>query len=180
MTHDDSTDAIDWNSLLQANFGWLSRVVYARVGDRHATEDVLQELGVAAESWPTKLAGNEAVNRWLYSVAVKQATLHVRTEVRNDRRTERYAEIIAVREGTPDDPASGLIASENADWVREAIKELTPRQREVLLLKYFDDLSCRKIGEKFGIAESTVQRHLVDARKRLRQVLLKLQDEANE
>ena len=73
----------------------------------------------------------------------------------------------------PDGPESRLIASENADWVRGGILELPPRQREVLLLKYFDDLSCREIGEKIGIEESTVKRHLADARKRLRQVLLK-------
>lgn len=180
MTHDDSTHTIDWISRLQANFGWLSRVVYARVGDRHATEDILQDMAVAAESWPKTLEGLGAVNRWLYSVAVKQAMLHVRTEIRSQRRTKRYGEIHVERDDAPDGPASRLIASENALWVREAIQALTSRQREILLLKYFDDLSCREIGERIGIEESTVQRHLVDARKRMRYVLLKLQDDENE
>jgi RNA polymerase sigma-70 factor (ECF subfamily) len=180
MAHDNSTTAIDWITRLQANLGWLSRVVYARIGDQHATEDILQELAIAADSWPTTLQGHEAVNRWLYSVAVKQAALHVRTEVRGQRRTERYAERIAERGDSPEGPLKRLIASENADWVREAIQELTPRQREVLLLKYFDDLSCREISERIDIEESTVRRHLADARKRLRQVLQKLQDNSHE
>jgi RNA polymerase sigma-70 factor (ECF subfamily) len=162
-------------SRLQANLGWLSRVVYAHVGDVHATEDVLQDVALASASWPQTLEGNGAVNRWLYSVAVKQAMHYLRAKIRSDKRTERFAETHRERSNMPDNPLGRLIASENAAWVREAILELTARQREVLLLKYFDDLSCREISQRIGIEETTVKRHLADARQRMRQSLLKLQ-----
>ncbi len=175
MTH-DPTKSIDWIARLQANFGWLSRVVYAHVGDAHATEDVLQEMALASASWPQALEGNGAINRWLYAVAGKQAMHCLRTNIRREKRTERYAAAHPERSDMPDNPLGRLIASENAAWVREAILELTSRQREVLLLKYFDDLSCREISRRIGIEESTVKRHLADARQRMRQALLKLQD----
>ena len=175
MTQHHST-TIDWIARLEANFGWLSRVVYARVGDPHATEDVLQEMALASDSWPKSLDGNGAADRWLYAVAVKQAMHYLRTKIREGKRTRRYAAANRERCDMPDGPLGRLIASENAAWVREAILELTPRQREVLLLKYFDDLSCREIGRKIGIEESTVKRHLADARLRLREALTKLRD----
>ena len=171
---------IDWIARLEANFGWLSRVVYARVGDAHATEDVLQEMALTSASWPQAVEGNGAIHRWLYAVAVKQAMHYLRTKIRRDKRTERYATAQRERSEMPDNPLGRLIASENAVWVREAILELTPRQREVLLLKYFDDLSCREIGRRIGIEESTVKRHLADARQCMRQALLKLQDDAHD
>jgi RNA polymerase sigma-70 factor (ECF subfamily) len=173
----DPTNAIDWIARLEANFGWLSRVVYAHVGDAHATEDVLQEMALASASWPQALKGNGAINRWLYAVAVKQAMHYLRTKIRRDKRTERYAAARGERSEMPENPLGRLIASENAAWVREAVLELTPRQREVLFLKYFDDLSCREISGRIGIEESTVKRHLADARQRMRQALLKLQDD---
>lgn len=177
MTHSSSAETIDWITRLQTNLGWLSRVIYARVEDRHATEDVLQEMALAAESWPPTLDGNGAVHRWLYAVAVKQAMLYVRSRIRRHQRTERYASDHRTPTIAMDAPESRLIASENVVWVREALKELSPRQREVLLLKYFDELTCREISQRIGIEETTVKRHLVDARKRLRQVLLQLRND---
>ena len=171
---------IDWIAELTANRHWLARVVYARIGDQEAVEDVLQELALAASAWPHALDGSESINRWLYSVAVRQALMVRRTQSRASSKMSRYAAVLAVKEHTSDDPLNALIASENAERVHDALKELPPRQQEVLLLKYFENLSCRDIAVKFGIAESTTRRHLVNARARLRERLFRHEDKKYE
>ena len=172
MNQIPSTVSIDWAAELSANGGWLSRVVYARVGDRHAVEDVLQELGMSIAKWPASLQGHDAVHRWLYSVAVRQALLYRRGSDRRRRRVSRYAENVTSRQDPPG-PLDRLIASENAGLVQEGLQKLTGRQREILFMKYFDGWTCQQIAGKCGLRESTVQRHLVNARKRLRQELVK-------
>lgn len=174
-----NAEPIDWSVELSANSDWLSRIVYARVRDHHAVEDVLQELGVAAVAWPATLCGPEAINRWLYAAAVKQALSFCRTRTRDQKKTKTFAQ----RKETDineleSDPLQFLIASENSEWLRLAMQNLSSRQREVLLLKHFDAWTCRQIAVKFGIAESTVKRHLVNARKQLRIELMRIRNES--
>lgn len=50
-------------------------------------------------------------------------------------------------------------------------EELTPKQRETLLMYYFEDLSMAEIAEKQGVTLSTVSRSITRAKKRLERVL---------
>lgn len=54
----------------------------------------------------------------------------------------------------------------------EAIREeLTPRQQQVLQLRYFEHLKGSEISEKLGVERSTVSRTLDRAESRLKRVL---------
>jgi RNA polymerase sigma-70 factor (ECF subfamily) len=50
-------------------------------------------------------------------------------------------------------------------------KELTPRQRDFLLLYYDQQLSMQAIADQYGVHVSTVSRTLQRGRERLRHVL---------
>ncbi len=162
---------IGWFEELRASQSWLTRVIHARLPNAHAVEDVLQDLATAAPKWPTSLDGTEAIKRWLYSVAVKQAATHWRTISRNEKKLTQYSEQTQRIIAAETCPLESLIASENAELVRAALTHLSDRQREVLLLKYFENWSCRQIAERCGLEESTVKRHLVNARQSLRSQL---------
>jgi RNA polymerase sigma factor (sigma-70 family) len=55
--------------------------------------------------------------------------------------------------------------------VRHAVAALSVRQRAVIVLTYWADLDPRQVGERLGISEGSVRRHLARARARLRKVL---------
>jgi RNA polymerase sigma factor (sigma-70 family) len=52
-----------------------------------------------------------------------------------------------------------------------AIRRLSPRQRAVIFLTYWDDLDPRGAAALLGISEGAVRRHLARARKALRRTL---------
>ena len=52
-----------------------------------------------------------------------------------------------------------------------AVKRLSVRQRACAVLNYWEDLHPRDIGERLGISEGAVRRHLARARSRLRGML---------
>ena len=58
-----------------------------------------------------------------------------------------------------------------ADLVRALREDVTPRQREVLLLYYAEQLNTRQIGEKLGVDKSTVARTIKRGEARLRRCL---------
>lgn len=51
------------------------------------------------------------------------------------------------------------------------LEELTPRQQQVLQLRYFEHLKGSEISEKLGVERSTVSRTLDRAESRLKRVL---------
>ena len=55
--------------------------------------------------------------------------------------------------------------------VLTAVSALSPRQRAVIVLTYWDDLATDEIAEFLGLSEGSVKKHLARARSKLRRVL---------
>lgn len=62
------------------------------------------------------------------------------------------------------DPDVGV----RVDLVR-ALSGLSPRQRAVVVLTYYDDLPAPAVAGRLGCSEGNVKRHLADARRRLKE-----------
>jgi len=55
--------------------------------------------------------------------------------------------------------------------VRQAVEELSVRQRAVVYLTYWEDMTDEAVAVHLGISAGSVRRHLARARKHLRRVL---------
>lgn len=55
--------------------------------------------------------------------------------------------------------------------IRALREDVTPRQRQTLLLYYSDGLNMREIGERLGVDKSTVSRTIKRGERRLRRCL---------
>lgn len=97
---------------------------------------------------------------YLYQTVANQARNHKRGEARRRRREERAA---------PSEVVESL--PEPYPEVREAIEQLSVRQRSVVYLYYWEDLSEEAIAERLGIGAGSVRTHLVRARRHLRRAL---------
>jgi RNA polymerase sigma-70 factor (ECF subfamily) len=76
-------------------------------------------------------------------------------------------EIAAEDEGL----ATRLERLELAERFRHALERLSARDREILCLRHFDELSYRDIARALGVPEGTVMSRLFHARRRLRDVV---------
>src|SRR4051812_47149751 len=61
-----------------------------------------------------------------------------------------------------------------ADWARDLLEELSPRQRSVVVLRWGWGLSRREIGAALGISEKSVKRDLESAGRRLSEIVAEL------
>ncbi len=162
---------IDWASALAMHGRWLRTVVAARLGERQAVDEVLQEVSLAAVragslDEPGRVAG------WLYRLAIRKTLLYRRTRGRQHRLAGRYAERVRSEGSAPSpDPLAWLLLDERLALVREAVGRLPPRDSEILLLKYTENWSCRDLAEHLGQTEAAIESRLHRARRRLRDLL---------
>ncbi|HBE68534.1 MAG TPA: RNA polymerase subunit sigma-24 [Planctomycetaceae bacterium] len=160
---------MDAATVFLENERWLWTVVYSRLGDRTATEDVLQEVSLAAIVSEKKNQSIREARGWLYQVAIRQVLLFRRKEARYRRRISGLADRTVSSDDF--DSLDYLCACEDVQQVRDGLSELRESDRQILVLKYNDELSCRQIADRLGVQESTVQSRLLRARRRLRGIL---------
>lgn len=69
-------------------------------------------------------------------------------------------------------PEARVADLEGVERVKEAIRGLPPREREALMMRYFQRLSDREIAETMGIREVSARALMYRGRKRLQEKLL--------
>ena len=149
----------------------------ARLGERQGVDEVLQEVAMAAVRQQAPIQDATKVGPWLYRLAVVQSLMHRRKLGRKRKLVERYAEQVRPTEGNSrfDDPLDWLLSDERRKLIRTALKQLPPRDAEILLLKYVEDWSYHEIAARLGISHSAVETRLHRARARMRTALTELQ-----
>jgi RNA polymerase sigma-70 factor (ECF subfamily) len=96
---------------------------------------------------------------YLYRAVANAARKHWRSVDRRTRR-ERIAALPEAVDDTIADPD-----------VLSAIARLSPQQRAVIHLAYWEDLTVSDIADRLGVGNGTVKRQLARARSRLAEVL---------
>ena len=165
-----------WSSALAQHDRWLRTVVYARVGESDAVDEVMQEVSLAA----MRQASSESPREWgpwLYRVAIRQALLFRRKLGRRRRLNARYRERQGAVGESPAEPSplEWLLADERRQLIRRALGRLPRRDREILLLKYTEEWNYRQIAAHLGISQSAVEARLHRARRRMRDELMQAQ-----
>jgi len=145
----------------------LFRHAASIVKDAQEALDVAHEVLIRALREPRFFDPPFQMKAWLYRVTSNLCFNRVR-----DRRRRR--EILAAEPlptVTDPDQASRVFASERQVRIRRAMAELSENHREILLLRYWSDLSYAEIGHTLGIELGTVMSRLSRARSRLQQHL---------
>ncbi len=176
-----TSPAIDWQAALAQHDRWLRTIVLARVRERQAVDDVMQEVALAAVRQAAPLADAAKVAPWLYRLAVRQALLYRRKCGRRRRLQEGYEN----RQERHHDnghaghsvlePLGWLLADERQALVRQALGRIAARDREILFLKYTENWNYGQIANHLGVSHSAIEARLHRARQRLREQLMVLE-----
>jgi RNA polymerase sigma-70 factor (sigma-E family) len=137
------------DAFVAANTESLLRTAYLVTMDAGEAEDLVPEcLLKVAQRWRRVSAMDQPpayTRRVLVNLAVGGSAA----------RSRRQAELIPeLAEGATEVDEIELAATRDELWV--ALRQLAPRQRAVLVLRYFHDLSESQVGEILECAPSTV------------------------
>jgi RNA polymerase sigma-70 factor (ECF subfamily) len=105
---------------------------------------------------------------WLYGIASNLVRGNHRAE---RRRLAALSRLAALADATDPDEAQGLVDERERARLARALNQLDRRQRDVLLLHCWADLSHAEIAVALGIPPGTVASRLSRARQRVRAAL---------
>ncbi|GAA2236774.1 hypothetical protein GCM10010413_41550 [Promicromonospora sukumoe] len=156
--------------------GALVGYAYSLTRDKAQAEDLVQDALVKIYSRlrrPPSAGGQtqldldrpEASNAEGY---VRRAILTIYLD--GYRRRNHWAGLKHLLADDASAPGADRAATARVD-VGTALERLTPRQREAVLMRFFDDLTVPQIAAALGTSQGTVKRHLFDATAALRQAL---------
>jgi RNA polymerase sigma-70 factor (sigma-E family) len=152
--HWDADEAV--TQLYAAHYAGLVRMAALLVRNSGEAEEIVQDAFVAMHGRWRRLREPERALGYLRTTVVNKArSLHRRHAVA-DRHLK--AATHATRDDVPgaDDR---LLDAETRSTVLSALDRLTPRQREVLVLRYYSDLSEREIAAALGVSTGAVKSH---------------------
>jgi RNA polymerase sigma factor (sigma-70 family) len=137
---------------------------------REDAEDVLQDVYVSALDNGLRFDGRSTLKTWLFGV--------IRHKARARRRRERLRALLGVRHvnridapipsALPDDDA---IAVERRERTRGALAQLPNRQREVLLLVFYHDLTVEEAARVMDCSTGSARVHYDRGKRRLAKLL---------
>lgn len=153
------SDRDDFESFVAARRDALLKSAYLLTGSHEDAEDLVQTALIKVvpkwsriadhpEPYVRQVLARESINRW---------------------RRRRWREVTTTL--LPDSPVTDDDGSER-EVLRSALLTLSPRQRAVMVLRYYEDLTERETAHLLGLSLGTVKSYAKGGLERLRQVVL--------
>ena len=151
---------VELREFVSARGAALSRTAYLLTGDHQAAEDLVQETYVVL------------VRRWQSSGSVDPEAYVRRILYSRFVDGWRRRRLWELPSASPPDTPGGDEAGTASDrlTLREALNRLTPKQRAVLVLRFYDDRTESEAAAALGVSANTVKSQTRVALQRLREL----------
>jgi len=140
-------------------------------------EDCTQEALIAVMNRLADFRGDSKFTTWVYKFAINRALITARRERWKGKSLEQLTSFDSktLTEWSLQDRSSGglpdqsAIQSEISDTIWEVIeRELTDRQREVLIMMVFNEVPMDEVVQRLGTNRNAIYKMLHDARRKLK------------
>jgi RNA polymerase sigma-70 factor (ECF subfamily) len=137
-------------------------VLVALTGSRDVGTDAVQETFAQALRDRGAFRGDGSLEAWIWRIAIRTA---------GKERARRGSR------GAPHEPSRNGAVAPSPAWndldpeLADAVRLLAPRQRLIIFLHYFADLSYAQVAEVCSVSEGTVAATLSQARSALLEIL---------
>jgi RNA polymerase sigma-70 factor (ECF subfamily) len=168
-------DDTAFDRIVQRYAGQIAAMANRLLGWPGDVDDITQDVFVSAYIGLRKFRGDCSLRSWLFVITINKCRSHRYKTILRLKRFSRPPE--AEREIPGRAVDSDLTDAETFERVRRAVRILPPKCREVVVLRYLQELPTDEICRILGISTNALQVRLNRARERLRQQLGELIEE---
>ncbi len=149
----------DFRWLFVNDYPSVVRTTYLVLHDHARAEEIAQDAFVQLLRHWSKVSTYDSPSAWLRRVAIRLA-------VKESQRDQRRLVLTRRVEETPSAPSTTRVSEVDEELIA-AIRTLSPQQRSVVVLFYYEDRPMDQIADILGCTPATGWVHLHKARKRL-------------
>ena len=157
-------------------------VIRSIISNREDALDITQDVFLKAYQGLGNFKRTSQFYSWIYRITINRCIDFMRRRSKhsvlcdNPVSDEEFYPLEAHRRSSS--PSKAVEREEFRKYLHRAVVQLTPKQREVFILRYREELPLKEIGNKMGRSIGTVKAHLFQAHRKLRELLLPyLQDD---
>lgn len=148
---------LDFEQFYRAQYPSVVRLAYSLTGSMQVAEELGQEAFVSAHDRWCRIADFDRPDLWVRRVVINRSISFRRREASERRAVARLR--------VDDEPAAEAVVGDEVVW--RALRELSPRQAEVLALFYVEDQPLSEVAEILGLGTETIKTHLKRGRAAL-------------
>ena len=144
----------------------LFRKACSLLGNADDAEDVVQDSLITAFNNLAKFRGESGIYTWIYRIVVNKCRDNIRNKIVKKEDSMEYSTPIL-----SDDRVSiekNLELSEDSSYLIDKINQMDKKYREVVILKYYDNMSYQEIAEVVHTNVGTIKSRLFKARELLK------------
>jgi RNA polymerase sigma-70 factor (ECF subfamily) len=145
----------------------IYQLCYRFVGNHEDASDLSQDVFLRAYRGLKKFRGHSSVATWLYRIGVNVCLNRVSVTRPQFESIEERQHVDRLTESASD----RVLRDERAVRVRAAVAELPPKQRAVLVLRVYHELSHQEIAEIVGTSVGAVKANVFHALQNLKKRL---------
>ncbi len=169
-------DPTAYRGLVERYQGRVYAVIVGMIRDREEAKDLTQEVFIRAFKHLDRFRLDSSFYTWLYRIATNLAIDHIRKHKRYrhgeyDDAVGRESDHAISPTVRKDDPGKNLERKRLHGLIFDALDELSPDHRQIIVLREVEGLSYKEISEACGIPEGTVMSRLFYARRKMQKRL---------
>lgn len=162
----------DFEALIERYHDELYIFIYSYVHNNEIAKDALQNTLITAYKSFNSLRDKEKFKSWIFTIGKREA-LRQLGKFKKDCSLNGVEEKIISLESSRDDlPEDSLLNEEVREKIIEAIKSLKDELREIILMKYYHEISFEDIARMNSINVNTVRSRHMRAKKKIQEYLL--------
>jgi len=168
---DRSEDALE--KLVREHHASVTRLAFRLLGWRGDIEDLVHDVFLTAFKKIDRFRNDSSTWTWLAAITINRVRSQRRQDLLHFRWLKRRGSIreAATRLSSSKSSGNPVEQDETAKRVRAAVAKLSPRDRELIVLHYLEELPIPEICKLLDARDTTIHVRLHRARQRLKEFL---------
>jgi RNA polymerase sigma factor (sigma-70 family) len=155
--------------LVERYAGMVYHAALRQVGNPHTAEEITQEVFITLAWRAPRISRRALLSGWLFRVTRYAVLNHYRSEARRQRREKESFAMQSTHEPHEIDNIWEQISPQ----INHAMESLPTRDREALLIRFFEGRSHKDVAKALGLSEDAAKMRVGRAVEKLRHLFVK-------